>query len=449
MQIGFWSLISGPPDVRLFELHDATVLLERGSDGAGNWVMGAPAEVETATEVDDDDEEAVELEVPVIIRSAQLNNVRLIYREAKKHDRVRSARQAEHYARPGGAAGARGRRQARCLSAVVEGCRSGPLKSLLSARDMRIDMQGSLGKLALDIKGAVGSLDPLDGADLTLKVEHPDLERMLGKLELPVIATGPMQIDGRLKDAGALTQLDFDAKGADFSASVKGTIKTLSLVGGDLTLKLEHSEIGAVLKALELPVIATGLMQIDTHIKDVGKRRQLDLKAKLGDLEASVKGTLKTRSLIGSDLKFEANAADAARLASVFEVSGVPAAPLKVSGHTVYSRKQVKFDALTAAIADASVRVDGSMQFTGDRKLALNFEVAAASLAKLKETWPDIKVSASGAFEHTKDRIELKGSAGGPGRESVGRFAVVDRWRQTNRSAAFIAASGPHAIFPA
>jgi len=408
VQIGFWSLISGPPDVRLFELHDATVLLERGSDGSGNWVMGAPAEAETATEVDDDDEEAVQLEVPVIIRSAQLNNVRLIYREAKKHDRVLQLDKLSITPGQEGLLALAGEGKLDIYPLSLKG-QAGPLKSLLSARDMRIDMQGSLGKLALDIKGSVGSLEPLDGADLTLKVEHPDLERMLGKLELPVVATGPMQIDGRVKDAGALTQLDFDAKGSDFTASVKGTIKTLSLVGGDLTLKLEHSEIGAVLTALELPVVATGLMQIDTHIKDVGKRRQLDLKAKIGDLEASVTGTLKTRSLIGSDLKFEATAADAARLASVFEVSGVPAAPLKVSGHTVYSRKQVQFDALTAAVADASARVNGSMQFTGDRKLALNFEVAAASLAKLKEAWPDLKVTASGAFEHTKDRIELKG----------------------------------------
>jgi hypothetical protein len=35
--------------------------------------------------------------------------------------------------------------------------------------------------------------------------------------------------------------------------------------------------------------------------------------------------------------------------------------------------------------------------------------VAAASLAKLKKTLPPLKVSASGTFEHTKDRIELKG----------------------------------------
>ena len=44
VQIGFWSLISGPPDVRLFELHDANVLLELGPDGKGNWIMGAPGD---------------------------------------------------------------------------------------------------------------------------------------------------------------------------------------------------------------------------------------------------------------------------------------------------------------------------------------------------------------------------------------------------------------------
>ena len=405
VQIGFWSLISGPPDVRLFELNDATVVLEVGPDGKGNWIMGAPGE-EPAE--DEDDEEGGAAKVPVVIRSAHLNNVRVIYREAKKHDRVVQLDQLSITPGAEELLALEGRGTLDVYPLTLKG-EVGPLKSLLKARDMRIAMQGSLGKLALNINGFVGSLDPLDGADLTLEVEHPDLERMLTKLELPVIATGPMQVEGRLKDVGALTQLDFSAKGTDFMGSVKGTLKTLSLVGGDLTFRIEHSEIGTVLNALELPLIASGPTQIDTHIKDVGKRRQLDFKAKLGDLQASVKGTLKTRSLVGSDLNFQATAGDAARLARVFEVDGVPAAPLKVSGHTVYSRKQIKFEALTAAMVDASVRADGTLGLTGDRKLALNFKIAAASLAKLKEKWPAIKVTASGAFERAKDRIELKG----------------------------------------
>ena len=385
VQIGFWSLISGPPDVRAFELRDATLLLERDSDGKGNWVMGGP---KTDDEVETDDDAELDdgaVDVPVVIRSARLHNLRLVYRETRKADRVVQLDQL--FISPGQeellALEGHGKLDVYPLALRGEW---GPLKSLLSARDMRIAMQVSLGKLALDIKGFIGRLDPLDGADLALKVEHPELGFMLRKLELPVIADGPLKIDGRLKDAGKRTELDFNAKAGDLEASVNGTLKTLSLAGADLALKVEKQEVGAMFEALDLPVIATGLMRIDTRVKDVGKHRQLDFAAKLGDIEASVKGTLKTRSLIGSDLTFAATIADAARLAQVFDVSGLPAAPLTATGHTVWARKELKFDSLTAAIADASLRADGSVQLTGDRKTALNFEVRADSLAKLRDT---------------------------------------------------------------
>jgi hypothetical protein len=370
--------------------------------------MGAPeTEEEDAESEDEADAKDQAVEVPVVIRSAQLSKVRLTYREAKKSDRVLQLDKLSITPGREELLALDGHGMVDIYPLALKG-EWGPLKSVLSARDMRTAMQVSLGKLAMDIHGVVGSLDPLDGVDLTFKVEHPELGSMLRKLEVPVIATGVMQIDGRLKDAGALTNLDFNAKVGELTASTSGTIKELSLVGADLTLKVEHTEIGAVLEALKLPVIATGPMRIDTRIKDVGKYRQLDLKAKLGDLAASVNGTLKTRSLIGSNLKFEAMAGDAARLAKAFDVSGVPAAPLKVGGHTVWSRKELKFDSVTADIAGASVRANGSLWPAGERKVALKFEVAAASLKKLKDTWPELQVAASGGFESGKDRIELK-----------------------------------------
>jgi len=485
VQIGFWSLISGPPEVRLFELHDATILLERGSDGKGNWVMGTPeveGEADAADEADAEDEsddeledEPAEVEVPVVIDRAVLNNVRLVYREAQKSDHVVLFEKLTITPGQDDLLALDGHGQLDAYPMTLKG-ELGTIKSLLAQRDMRLIMQMSLGKLALDVKGAIGSWNPLDGADLTLKVEHPEIDSMLTKLDLPLIAKGSLQIEGRVKDEGALTSLDFKAKSAELSASISGTLKELGLVGGDLTLKAEHAdigglltaldvpviatgptkidtrikdvgkhreldfkatlgdlaasvkgtfktrglagadltikvekaEIGPVLTALKLPVVATGPVRIDTHIKDVGKHRQLDFKAKVGDLDASVKGTLKTRGLVGSDLKFEATAADAARLASVFEVSGVPVAPLTVSGHTVYSSKLVKFEALTAAIAGASLRVDGSMQHTDDRKSSLKFEMTAESLAKLRATLPELKVSASGSLELAKGHIEAK-----------------------------------------
>ena len=50
-EIGLWSLVSGPVDVRSFELTDVSVLLETNAEGKGNWVFGeagAPAEARRA-----------------------------------------------------------------------------------------------------------------------------------------------------------------------------------------------------------------------------------------------------------------------------------------------------------------------------------------------------------------------------------------------------------------
>ena len=217
-----------------------------------------------------------------------------------------------------------------------------------------------------------------------------------------------MQIDARLKDAGALTELDFNATVGDLKASVKGTLKELSLVGADLTLTVEKPEVGPLFEALKLPVIATGPMRIDTHIKDVGKHRQLDLKAKVGDLEASVNGTLKTRAW--SDPT--SSSKPRPRTRRVLPVCSRSAVCLRRRSPSRATRcshaRRSSLSALTAAIAGASVRADGSMRLTRDRKTALRFKLAAASLAKLRETWPEMKVSASGAFESAKGRIEVK-----------------------------------------
>ena len=43
-EIGLWSLVSGPVDVRSLELGDVSVLLEKGKDGKGNWGIGEAKE---------------------------------------------------------------------------------------------------------------------------------------------------------------------------------------------------------------------------------------------------------------------------------------------------------------------------------------------------------------------------------------------------------------------
>ena len=51
---------------------------------------------------------------------------------------------------------------------------------------------------------------------------------MLENLRLPVVATGTLNVDARLKDAGKLTQLDLDAKLGDITAKIERNAPALS-----------------------------------------------------------------------------------------------------------------------------------------------------------------------------------------------------------------------------
>ena len=83
-EIGLWSLVSGPVDVRSLELGDVSVVLERGKDGKGNWVLGDGMEPEEGQEELDPGA----TEVPAVIRKGNLSNVRVTYRAPDKPDRV-------------------------------------------------------------------------------------------------------------------------------------------------------------------------------------------------------------------------------------------------------------------------------------------------------------------------------------------------------------------------
>ena len=235
----------------------------------------------------------------------------------------------------------------------------GPIDSLFSGRNIRMKMQAAIERLQLDINGSLGRLDPLDGADLALKLEHPDLGGMLENLRLPVVATGTLDVDIRLKDAGELSQLDLDAK--------------------------------------------------------------------LGDIAAKINGTLQTLGLPGSDLKFEASVADAARIAKVFDVTDVPAERLTASGHVASSREEIKFDGLSARLAGAQVKADGTIRLARDRDADVRFELSAENLMRLRKGLPDIPLAMSGNFVESRDKFELKDFKSRIGKTEVSGSASMTR----------------------
>ena len=330
-RIGVWSLVSGPVDIRSFELKDVSVLLETNADGKGNWVF-AEADAKPAG--------GSGAAVPAVVRHATLGNVRISYREQGKQDRVALVETLSIGPGSGGLLAISGKGSLNGLAAAVSG-ELGPQDALLSGRNIRLAIQAALGDLKADVKGGLGRLDPLDGADLVVKLAHPDIGAMLKKLDLPVVAAGSLVADARLTDAGDLTRLDFAAK------------------AGDITVKLD--------------------------------------------------GTLRTLGLPGSDLRLQATVADLRRLAAAFDVTGLPAGALEIGGRLASSRTEIDLDGVSARFAGASARVDGTIR--GPRA-DLRFELAARSLAGLQRGLPEIPLSASGNYAGNRDKHEVKNLKG-------------------------------------
>ena len=351
--VGLWSLISGPVDVRSFELADVSVVLERNLEGANNWTLSDEGKSEEETSLD-----SGVTEFPVVVQHAKLSKVQITYREPGATDRVALLESLTIKPGTDGLLAISGSGKLDAYRTKVDG-HLGPIDSLFSGRNIRVKMQAAIERLQLDINGGLGRLDPLDGADLVLKLEHPDLGGMLENLRLPVVATGTLDVDMRLKDTGDLNQLD--------------------------------------------------------------------LNAKFGDIAAKLNGTLQTLGLPGSDLTFEASVADAARVAQVFDVADVPAESLTASGHLESSSEEIRFDALTANLAGAQVRADGSIRLTRDRDAAIRFELSAENLMRLRKGLPDIPLTLSGNFVESRESFELREFKSRIGKTEVSGSASMTR----------------------
>jgi uncharacterized protein involved in outer membrane biogenesis len=355
--VGFWSLIFGRPvDVRAFELRDATLLLERGGEDEVNWIFRKPAPIEPAPiepapaarnpAADEPEEPAPAASpLPLVIEEAKLRDVRVIYRVRGKRDRIVHVDNLT--IAPGqsveGAApllSLEGRGQLNEFPISVDG-QAGPLQSLLQGRDIRLDLEGSVGRLALDVKGSIGRLVPFDGASLKIRATGSDVDAMLARLELPAIATGKLRIDAVIEDSGELTKLDLDVSA--------------------------------------------------------------------GDLGAKAKGTLAGLQLRGADLQFQATVADAARLASVFGIHGVPAAPLTVGGRVKPLRREIRFENLSAQLAGISAQLHGKLRRNREPRADVKFELAVENLSELRADLPQRRFSASGHFTGGNEKLEITG----------------------------------------
>ena len=366
--IGLWSLVSGPLDVRSFEVSDLSVLLETGPEGQGNWVLGAASAPEEAA----DPPGASAPALPPVIQNGKLANVRITYRERGKPERVAFIETLGIGPGSAGLLALSGKGSLNEFPASVSG-ELGPLDALFSGRDIRMAIQAGVGDLRLDVKGGLGRFEPLDGADLAVKLGHPDIGSMLKKLDLPIIASGALVVEVKLADSGDLTRLDVAAKLADITLNVEGTLRALGLPGSDLRVKGSVANFERLAAALEVAGLPAGALEFGGRVASSRAEINLDgLNARFAGARARVDGTL--RPARGSaDLRFELAAESLARLRA-----GLPQVPLSASGTYAGNRDKLEVKSLKGKIGESEFSARASM--VGTRKKRVEIELSSPRL---------------------------------------------------------------------
>ena len=368
-RIGLWSLVSGPIDVRSFELSEVAVLLEKDRDGNGNWELGGAA----APEAGETSLGPKTAKVPLVIEHGKLDAVQLIYREPGKPDRVALLETMSIEIGTNGLIALSGKGKLDEYPTTLAG-ELGPLHGLVAGRDIRLTLQAAIGNLRLEAKGSIGRLEPLDGADLALKIENPDLGAMLKKLHLPVFATGALDVDARLKDAGELNRLDVDAKLGEITARVNGTLRTLGLPGADLKFEALVADLARLAANFGVKDLPAGALNASGRVVSTRTEITLDaINAAYAGAKARADGTIRVNRDPSAAVRFQVAAESLARLRP-----GLPEIPFSLNGNYAGARGKAELRNLKGRIGESEI--SGRVSLVRAGKGRIDAELASPSL---------------------------------------------------------------------
>jgi len=215
------------------------------------------------------------------------------------------------------------------------------------------------------VDGEIGRLDPLDGADLRVHLGNPDVGTMLNNLQLPEVATGAMQADLTLSDAGERTGLELDATLGDIHAAVSGSLATLGLTGSDLNFEGTVGDAARLAAALGVKEgVPEGELKFSGHVATTSKEFQLDgVKATLAGSAVQADGTMSRSSR-------EANLQLTATIDSLASVRpGAPRIPVKASANYLGDSKKIELQTVRVLLGEGEISGWARVMRTGRKNI--------------------------------------------------------------------------------
>jgi uncharacterized protein involved in outer membrane biogenesis len=206
------SLFSGPLTIREFTLRDVTVLLEENEAGEANWSIEQEEDpIPPGVEIEGGQE------VPIILESAELENITIIRRRPGVADRIVRlasmdvATNDQDMIEAAGTGSIDGR-------AVSFSGNVGPAGNLESGNDLEVLLDADFGVIEARVSGNTGNTESLEGTALTADVSSDELADVFALLEVESGISGPLQLSLALGASDGTPELTFNAAVAELTA---------------------------------------------------------------------------------------------------------------------------------------------------------------------------------------------------------------------------------------
>lgn len=382
VKVNLASLFSGPIVIEEFLLRDVDLLLEESADGDGNWTVGEDStDVDIQVETDDG--------VPVILRHAAIENIRITYRQPDTEDRVIELQSFNVRTTEERMLAAGGNGHLDGLS-VTLAANIGPIDNFGSGRNLDLNLEADLGLLAITASGNSGNPETLEGTEIEALITSNDTAAVLelfgveanvdGDLRIEAIVTAEennpfMSLDmhvGDLEAGGTITtagdRIDFDLSSSSLR-QLGNLADVQDLPEGPVTAQGSVTISGDSYELIDV-AIQTSAINFTTSANVTIASDEISLNpfaVQLG--ESDVSGTLEIglgepvsiSGKINSKLIDVSQFAPAEEAQSGQKAEAVAETPAN-SGSYVFSEEPLPFDLLNAGSADLEIMIEELVQ---------------------------------------------------------------------------------------
>jgi uncharacterized protein involved in outer membrane biogenesis len=239
----------------------------------------------------------------------------------------------------------------------------GPLESLRAVRDVDHALTGHVGQSAFSVSGRIHDPMTLDGPDVHVRVDGPDIVAALAVLGLKSSLAGPFRLEARLAPKDGAVEAELSGALGGVTAKARGKLESLPRPGR-ITAEVEAAGPDAAVVGSWTGVEGLPPRPFDVagRLRREGRRLFFDdLKVRVGGTSLDVTGTVgEPPRCVGTELLVAATGTDLSELSALTRLR-LPRGAFKAGGRFLRRADGLAIEAVELGVDGARIHAAGTI----------------------------------------------------------------------------------------